>query len=323
METEEDQNTAPAAFSDRSEWIKFVGPAQAMLGVLVILIALLATILLAGSIGREDEGSSDGFPATFVSSATAYVLFGIILIRCGIGSFNLRRWARDVMLVASCVWLLTRAITTLALVVFGIGAAVSSTETGASTTVTMPMVFLSLLPTPVILALIPGTLAFFYSRPSVKRTFLHYDPDPCWTDACPLPVLGLSFWYLLDALSHASIAALGEATSFRTELTGARAVLFMLFFAAVYLYIARGLYKLRMHAWCLAIALVSYRMLSSAVHSAPEDVADAYLGWAFGGGTALVKLFYLLFVLKFFRTGKKSGEREPGAAAYPSGSGDG
>lgn len=322
METDEDQETAPTPLVDRSEWIKFVGPAQAMLGVLITLIALFMTISVVGNIARGDEGASDGLPAAFLSSTVTYVLFGIILIWCGIDAFNLRRWARDVMLVASCLWLLTRTITTITLLVFGIAAAIS-TQTGTSTSVTMPMIFLSFLPTPVIHALIPGTLAFFYSRPSVKRTFLHYDPEPCWTDACPLPVLGLSFWYLLDALSYATSAVSEEATFFGAELTGLRTVLFTLFFAAVYLYIARGLYKLKMHAWFLALVLMSCQMLSSAVHSAPGDVAYTYLGWALGGGPALLKLFYLLFVLKFFRTGKDSAEREPGAVAHPSGSADG
>ena len=42
---------------------------------------------------------------------------------------------------------------------------------------------------------LPASLLAFYRSPHVKATCEAAAPEPCWTDGCPLPVLGAALWF--------------------------------------------------------------------------------------------------------------------------------
>jgi len=92
--------------------------------------------------------------------------------------------------------------------------------------------------------IVPAIWIFFYGSRHVKATCEARDPVIRWTDACPLPVLGLCLWYCFRAndAGHA-IAGHGVMPFFGMFLTGLPGTLFV-WSRALWAYAAWLLYQL-------------------------------------------------------------------------------
>jgi hypothetical protein len=118
-----------------------------------------------------------------------------------------------------------------------------------------------------IYVILPAAFVAFYMAPSVRETFQVRDPVPRWTDACPLPVLGLSLMMaygavfgLLGSLANASVMPL-----FGVLITGLPGFLIMLAFCLLWGWLAWHFFKLDTRVWWPTIIVVLVLAASNAI----------------------------------------------------------
>jgi hypothetical protein len=101
-----------------------------------------------------------------------------------------------------------------------------------------------------IYVLLPALFLLFYQRESVRETCRWRNPQTCWTDRCPMPVLALCILYAASALGMLSSAASGWVVPvFGTVLSGAAGAAVILPVTLLIAYLAWGSYRLQMAAW--------------------------------------------------------------------------
>jgi hypothetical protein len=254
-------NEQPAVhYYDRSTGLMIFGGLTVMLGVLVALMCVLLLFVAAfASVGPSvgpQVHLAQLIPALFI-----YAVISIILITLGAGSIFAKRWARALLLVSAWYWLVAGTI--------GVGFAacimpqvLAKTEAAQQAQmhgralppgVTASIVVFSLIFDGFILIVIPAIWAFFYGSRHVKLTCEWRNPEPCWTDACPLPVLGLCLLTVLAGLYMPVMAFTGFAVApfFGMFVTGVPGTLVYLGLAAVYLISGGMMYRLDWRGWWL------------------------------------------------------------------------
>jgi hypothetical protein len=130
----------------------------------------------------------------------------------------------------------------------------------------------------VFFVILPAVWVFFYNSRHVKATCETRDPVTRWTDACPLPVLGLCvlLMFSVPMMLLMPIAGLAVMPFFGMFLTGIPGTVFCLAVAAIWGYAAWSLYKLEQRGWWLIfIALLVY-LVSSLLTFARHDVMEMY-----------------------------------------------
>lgn len=125
---------------------------------------------------------------------------------------------------------------------------------------------------------VPAVWMLFYNSRHVKATCEARDPVIRWTDACPLPVLGLSLWLGLCApmLLASLVMGHGVMPFFGTFLTGVPGGIFCLILAAVWSYSAWALYKLKPQGWWMILIAMCMVTVSSLLTFSRHDVIDMY-----------------------------------------------
>ena len=178
-----------------------------LFGILEMLLGCLAGALIVLMIfGQLMVARATQQPLqlrTIIPGVLFYGFAAATLVTLGIGSLRARRWARALSLVLSWSWLVTGLIVMLFMVFFLPkllrslpGAGGPGLPPGALKAVILGVLAVI----GVMFILVPGVLVLFYRSPHVKATCETRDPLPGWTDACPLPVLGLGLWIGLAAL---------------------------------------------------------------------------------------------------------------------------
>jgi hypothetical protein len=313
----------PPDVPDRGAWIAVFAIAQILIGGLALLLMPLGVIGQVLAARMSGAGLSSTKLAGMVMGTGLYLLVGGVMIGCGIGAVRRRRWARALALVYSVIWLLGGVV---GMVWMGLIMPSIASGTAAPGGARMPVILRALivvisLGVGVVLYLaLPGAIAFFHSRPSVKANFDCFDPGPDWSDACPLPVLGLSICMLLMALGALGSAVTG-AMLFGKMVTGLPAAALALGSVGMAGLIAWGLFRIREAAWWGALAWVLFWFSSwtvTMVSMTPEEfystlemgeaerqatqvVAGAW--WAIPWMTAAIgaaAVGYLLWVRRFF-----------------------
>jgi hypothetical protein len=259
-----------------------------------------------------------------------YVVLAGGLIWLGIGSINLKRWARALLLITSWSWLVIGITTTVSMAIFlpkvyaQAGASAANAQPAPSSVVIAMMIFMMIF-MGVFFVIVPGIFTFFYSSRHVKATCEARDPAACWTDACPLPVLAASLWVAFGTvILLIMVCSLRVVVPFfGTFLTGAPGVALYILAAAISGYGAWALYKLnRWGWWLLFLALCGYfvsSLLTFARHDVMEmyrlmDYSDAQMQqlekFNFFGGQRMMWLMvfsatpclgYFVYIYKFFR----------------------
>ena len=128
----------------------------------------------------------------------------------------------------------------------------------------------------VMFVILPAVWTFFYGSRHVKATCETRDPGKRWTDACPLPVLGLCLWLMFSVPMMLSMPLAGHGVMpffgmFLTDLAGA---LFCLLIAGIWSYASWSLYQLKPHGWWLILIAMCVFMLSGLLTFAQHDMAD-------------------------------------------------
>ena len=273
---------APAtpAFQNRTTLLVTFGVIQICLGLLAGLLAVLVIIAgLATITMMEEAAAQQGMQAgSIVMGGLIYGLIGAWFISMGYGSFKARRWARSLTLAASWIGLVCGGLGTLSMLFF-MGDMMEQMERqghmppGSGKLMAVVMFMFSF----VIYILIPGTLLLIYGGKNVKATCEYTNPEPSWTDACPLPVLIQAVLLGSYSLLILSMAAYHWATPFfGTVLTGVPGAVAILSFALCCAVLARGCYRLHPLAWWGTIAMALFWGTSAFLTFSRGDLMGFY-----------------------------------------------
>ncbi len=249
----------PVPYKDRSS-------ALVAFGILELLFALgclffIGTLLVSTRL--HPANMPPGYsPPNLALASMVYLVGAVAFAWLGVGSILARRWARALSLAVGWLWLAFGVVVGVFLLVLAprIFAAMpalpsSGARAGAlgclALTWTIPFL------------LLPLALVLFYGGRNVRRTCEARDPQPRWTDRCPVPVLALALMSAV-AIPTLILSSLHPAFPFfgRT-LTGPPAAAALLVLAALEAAVAWGLYRLRPAAWWGRLALWLFSGVSS------------------------------------------------------------
>ena len=257
-----DPRTLP--FEDRRTSLKVVGVLLLVFGGLcgcfaaLMPVGMYFTALAArqappGSLQAAAESRPD-VPTMVVAGGT-YALFAAAMVWVGVGAVRLRRWARPVVLVAGWTWLATGVATFAHWALFG--ASMREMMTAGSPPgapqppreVVYAVTALAGALTFVTMIILPALLVWVFRRRGVRETLTYFDARPAWTDRCPTPVLAVAAWLVLAAAGTAAYSAYAVLPVFGRFVKGPAAVAALLATAAVFLWLAWGVYRLKPVAW--------------------------------------------------------------------------
>ena len=173
-------NSSVGPYRDRRTALLIAGVLEILLGVGAWLIVGLM-IFAASMVTAQGAGSK----GSMIPGIAVYGIAGLVFVMLGVGSIQARRWARALWLVVSSFWLIGGVLA--AAVVALLMASVAGVES------ILLIAILSFFA--VFMIGLPASLLVFYRSPHVKATCEAAAPEPCWTDGCPLPVLGAALWF--------------------------------------------------------------------------------------------------------------------------------
>lgn len=321
--------SASREYKDRSIGLIIFGILTILLGCLAGLFVLF---MLFGVAVAADKTAP--VPVNFSGILPAMSFYGVLaaaLVWLGIGSIMARRWARALLLIFSWSWL---GIGILMLIVmsFVLPTVMRSMQTNrpdsqaemppGAMAVAMVFMFLFL---GFFFVLLPAVWTFFYRSRHVKATCEARDPVARWTDACPLPVLGLSLWLVISVPMMLLMALLGHVVMpfFGVFLSGLTGAAFCLALATLWSYAAWLIYRLKPQGWWLILIALLVFMASGLATFARHDILEMYqlmgypreqidqiknFGLLEGKSMIWIMVFsmlpilaYLLFIKKYFR----------------------
>lgn len=276
-----EQNPGATLFKDRSTGLVVFGILTIMLGC---LSGLLVPLVL---LGQVMAATTTNVPVNYEAMLPGMVIYGVLavaLVWMGIGSIRAQRWARALLLVFSWSWLGLGVFEMIAMAIImpkamGNLPATGTTGQPVSPAAVMDGVLLVMfLVFGVIFIILPGIWTFFYNSPHVKATCDARDPVANWTDACPLPVLGLCLWlwFTVPMLLIMPVAAHGVMPFFGMFLTGVPGVLFGLGLAALWGYCSWLLYRLDRRGWWLFFFAICAGLASTVLTFARHNILEMY-----------------------------------------------
>ncbi|MBN1269265.1 MAG: hypothetical protein JXB04_06745 [Kiritimatiellae bacterium] len=266
-------------YKDRRANLIAGGILQFILGLLCIAFGGLTVLGLV-------MGAKSGDPSAALNlrMGLAGVLFyighGVLFIWLGVGSIMARRWARALTLTSAALWLVMGVIGMAFwfLMLPRMAEMIMAAPTGNApphaflmVTLTVMTVFIGL-----IYLVIPLIFFLLYRGKNVKATAEARDPQPRWTDRCPLPVLAVSILTAYAAAGFAMMLSYGAVPSFGRILTGAPAGLYVLVLAAICVALAVGIYRLRLWAWWGSMVFSIASALVMALGLKQDTLADWY-----------------------------------------------
>jgi len=268
---------APPAYKNRKTGLTVFGIALIALGGLCLLFVPLTA--LGQLVAAKTTGQSN--LRMMLPSLLMYGVLGVLFFTLGIGSIKGRRWARAVTLVLSWAWLVTGVISILMFIWIGPAflKAVSETQgeplPPAARTIMMVVAigFMG-----VFLVLVPGLLLLFYGSSHVKATVEAMDPQPRWTDACPLPVLAVSLLAAFGAVTLLTmpVAYNGTIPLFGAILSGFAGSILWLVLAALLGYAAWNIYHLRVTGWWIVVCMLVALTISNVITFSRIDLMALY-----------------------------------------------
>ncbi len=110
---------------------------------------------------------------------------------------------------------------------------------------------------------VPLIFLLRYRGQQVRATLEFYDPKWRWTDACPIPVLGLAIASAIAAVTMPLSAIPGTMFLFGVRVSGVPLIFVAVALAILMAVTARQVYRLQLVGWQLAIAVVCIGSASS------------------------------------------------------------
>jgi len=264
-----DPNNATLDFKDHTAGLIIFGVVSILIGACCALLVPLMFL----SVALSDSVAGGGVDARSAWSASAlYGFMAVAFVSLGVGSIRARRWASELLLSLSWIWLLTGicsvviGMLVVPVVIHGFGAGSDLPPGMASFVIAVTFGIIGL-----VYVVLPALFVLFYRSPHVAATCRARHPDPQWIDSCPRRLLTLMVVWVLLGVS----ALLMPAYDF-----------FFPFFGIVLTGVAGATLWALVLAVCVALAVGTCRR-------AP---------WAWWGGLALALVFTVsstLVVLRF------------------------
>ena len=178
-------------------------------GILSIIFggfcALMVPFVIFGMIVSsvvDNSAAADMNLSTMVPGVLFYVLAAVWFICMGIGSVKARRWVRALILVSSCIWLISGigGLIFILLLMPDVYGRMGESEQMPPEVARIMKYGMTAFMT-VFYVIIPAVLVLFYRSKNAKATCEFRDLRVRWTDKCPLPVLALSLMFGFWAVS--------------------------------------------------------------------------------------------------------------------------
>ncbi len=262
-----------AVYRDRSSGLVIFGVLEILLGLLCALLVPLTVVAWWVSGGSTSFGSY--FPVLVIYAVTA-----VGFIWLGVGSIRARRWARDLTLAFSRIWLVTGICSVLVIafllpgILGGMGGAEGIPPEALFVASVIIFAILGL-----IYVLLPAAFVLFYRSPDVAATCRARDPGTQFTDRCPPRLLTLAVVWGLGAVSVLVMPAYGWAFPFfGSVLSGAAGRVLWMGVLLVCGVLAWGTCRQRPWAWWGALAATIAAAASTVLTSirvSPEEVVRA------------------------------------------------
>jgi hypothetical protein len=190
--------------------------------------------------------------AGIVSMTLVYIGTSAGLIWLGSGILRLRRWVRPLILSLGSLSFIYGlfALAMAALLLPQLRGAI--TQPGmrpvSQTAVTFGMIF-GMVFIVIFMLIIPGAYVWFFHHANVKMMLEFYDPQPRWTDRCPIPVLCAVLILLIFAAMSLFLAPVGASIFFGRVIHGLPAIGIQLGLAIISLWLARSMFRLEWAGW--------------------------------------------------------------------------
>lgn len=250
--------------NDRSLGLVIFGVVEIAIGGCCLVLVPLT--IAAAAFAEPVRGAVSELRSAVSISAFSVIAAGVFMW-LGIGSIRARRWACELLLSLSWIWLLTG----LCSLAFGIAVLPALMREMAAEFAFPPDVILIINLVVFGLAgffyaVLPGVMVIFYRSPHVKATCRVRDPAPQWIDRCPRRRLTLAIVWLLCALSILLMPAYNFFfPAFGVALTGAPGAVSWSVILGVAVAVAVGTFRGNRWAWRVGVALGVVGCLTSTV----------------------------------------------------------
>lgn len=247
-----------------------------LFGSLEILIGTATAVLIPLGLAIVKMMGLPADPRSTIPVAALYFIAAIVFIVLGIASIRARRWAREVWLSLSWIWLLT-GICSLVVSCFMLPILLRDIggDAGLAGEDVVLITVITLAALAVLYVVLPAAMVLFYRSPHVAATCRARDPRPQWTDNLPQRLLTLTLLWLLFAASVVVMPAYSWVLPvFGLIWTGGAGALGWLISTAVFVALAWGTSQKRFWAWQGAMALTVIAAGSTVVTFARVDMAD-------------------------------------------------
>jgi hypothetical protein len=272
--------TATLAYPDRSTGLMIFGIVQILLGCLCgLMVLMMVVVMMLGPMAKAPQAQAMN-PQMMIPSMVFNLLLAVSFIWLGIGSIRARRWAWTLTVVLSWMWLIMGVAGFIGFVFFAGPAMRAAMEQQGQAKMPPEAIMAMRIISGAVLAciyiLLPALFLLGYHRASVRATCQRRNPQSCWTDRCPMPVLALSILSALSVVSMSSMAAYGWVMPvFGVMLSGATGAAVILLLTLVLAYLAWGTYRLQMAAWW-GMLLLSIVGSLNMVAFPPPDLMKMY-----------------------------------------------
>ncbi len=199
-------------FRDRSLGLVVFGVIEILIGAFCALLVPLS--LLAWWVSSGEVGGSTTLRSV-LPMVVIYLIMAVLFVWLGAGSIRARRWARDLMLAVSRIWLVTGVCTLLLswLVLPGLLRGAGAAE-GLPPDILFVAIAVTFAIVSLVYVLLPGAFVLFYRSPDVAATCRARDPRPQFTDDCPPRVQTLAVVWAMAAISVVAMPAYDWAFPF-------------------------------------------------------------------------------------------------------------
>jgi hypothetical protein len=271
--------TIPLApdFKDRRTGLIVFGILEIVLGALA---ALMIPLMILGQAMAAHTNQEPLAVRQLTPAMVSYVVISAVLIGVGIGSCKTRRWARALSLVLAWSWLAVGVVSMVMMAFFLPSILKTSQPQGQQVPqaalligMIIGMGFMGIL-----FIVVPGVLVFFYRSPHVKATCEARNPSPSWTDACPLPVLGMSLWLGIGAVGALAmpLSTHGVLPVFGKVLSGLGGSVCCVAMGLLWGYCAWAVYRLRSAGWWIVLISLCMVSVSAWITFSHIDLPEMY-----------------------------------------------
>ena len=255
-------NEAQPEHKDRTVGLVVFGAASVLIG---LVCALLVPLMFLSAALSESVGGGGANLRSAWSASAMNTVMAVAFAWLGIGSIRARRWACELLLSLSWIWLLT-GICALIIGIVVVPGVIAQLGTGSELPPEMAALVMAVTlgVSGVIYVVLPGLFVLFYRAPSVTATCCVRHPDPQWIERIPRRLLTLMVVWVLLAASVLLMPAYDFFFPFfGLVLTGAAGALLWAIVLAVCVVLALGTSRQAPWAWWGGVALTVAATLSS------------------------------------------------------------